>query len=114
MPNNSNDFYQNSEGLKLSTSLLILPAAYLIYNFVNFLSCYRGGQLSCNIYDLAVVFPLYAVVTSFFGRINFFTYILLYLLSSAVYLIIFYHFGVWLESAYQRQKQRPNFTLKRV
>lgn len=89
-------------------------AAFFSYHGFLSLGCLKGALACGSLSEFGVVFPFYVILTSFIGRINFFTYALLYLISSAVYVIIAYQAARWLEQMYQRLKNRPRVVIKRI
>lgn len=91
---------------------LVLPALYLFITFFRTVGCGQVG--GCTLNDFTPVFPFYTLVLFFNGKLEFWSYIILYILSSAVYLVIFYQLGGWLERQYNRLLNKPKFILRRV
>ena len=90
----------------LRLPLLIIPAAFLTYNFIKLFTCGGVSSLSCNVADFVVVFPFYAMITSFVGRLDSFEYIVLYIFCAAVYLGIFYHLTGWFLEVFKVPKNQ--------
>lgn len=92
---------------------MLPPGVYVAFALVNFLRC-RQGIFGCSMNDFIVVAPFYTLVASFTNKLNFIGQLLLYVISSTIYLAAFYYLGLLLEQQYDRIKNRPRFVLKRL
>lgn len=99
--------------LAFRAALLIPLFGYLVFTFFRNLQC-QAQKLNCALVDSVVIFPFYLLLAPFVSRLNFFSYVLLYIFSSVIYTVIFYHIANWLELIYLRFKERPRFILKRI
>ena len=108
----NSEFVQKHSRLLFRSAVMALPVVYLLWVFLRALGC---GQIGgCTLHDFSPIFPFYLFILLFNGKLEFWSYILLYILSSAVYMVIFYRFALWLEQKHDQHNHRPKFELKRV
>ena len=104
---------QKDKDLVVKVAIMAIPGAYFFSTLVDLFRCGHGAW-ACGINDFIVILPFYVITTSFIPRINFFLILMLYLLSSAAYLALFYQGLLWLERQYYKVKHRSSFILKRI
>jgi len=106
------NFYNRHKLAPWRLVILAVVAFYLAYTFGGIIHC--GGMLVCGMSDFGVVLPFYLLLLIFNLRLNLFSYILLYIISSGIYLAVFYYLTGWVEEVYERNKFRARFTLKQI
>ena len=98
--------------VNLKTVLAVLPLPYFFYTFSHIVSCRQ--IMGCTWTDFASTFPFYLLLMTFVSKLNFLNYLLLFLVTTAIYIVIFYELGGWLEKQYRHFKEKPRFVFKRI
>ena len=108
----NSELFSNKRSLQFRLGVMAVPALYLLVTFFRTIGCGQVG--GCTLHDFIPVFPFYTLVLLFNGKLEFWSYIIFYILCSAFYLVIFNQIGGWLERRYTRFSQRPKFILRRL
>ena len=93
-------------GSPFRVSLVVTLAVFFAYDLVSLISCKGGLQVCSNFRQMGMIFPFYLVVMPFIPRLNFVWFSVLFVVSSVIYLIIFYKIVGYLETSFLQKFYR--------
>ena len=91
-------------------------AAFFVLYYFQTISCDQGPLACGGLSEIGIIFPLYALMLVFVSHIqlNVLSYSVLYILSTIVYTGALAFAVSEIEKFYQRYKNRPTITFKRI